>query len=431
MPEIWPPFADTLPPAADPEDLPSALPRTHPSILLVDDDPFMLGVQSRMLRSMGYPMIGAAEGADAARALLRSARQAVDVIVCDLNMPGTDGIAFLQQLNADHFHGSVILLSGEGSRIMHTVQKLLSGGQLVILGALEKPAGRAALRALLDCWKPPPPTPAAGAEAAVTEAELQSAVRERQWVLHYQPQVDLKTGGVIGVEALVRWNHPARGLVYPDAFIGLAEDCGLIAALTGWVLQQALEQLARWRAQGLSLKMAVNVSMKDLAAPDFAARVGALARSTGNGPQGLTLEVTESCLMSPTLVPLENLVRLRMQRFHLSIDDFGTGHSSLVQLRDVPFTELKIDRGFVHGARHNQVIRPMLEGSIGIAKRLGMLSVAEGVETEDDWRLLQEIGCDLAQGWFIARPMPHDGLQPWMERWAARQPHLVASQPES
>ncbi len=109
-----------------------------------------------------------------------------------------------------------------------------------------------------------------------------------------------------------------------------------------------------------------------------------------------------------------------MKGFGLSIDDFGTGHSSLVQLRDVPFTELKVDRGFVSGARHNQIIRPILEGSIGIAKRLGMQSVAEGVETEDDWQLMREIGCDQAQGWFIARPMPAERIVPWIEQRTSR-----------
>jgi len=131
--------------------------------------------------------------------------------------------------------------------------------------------------------------------------------------------------------------------------------------------------------------------------------------------------------MSPSPVPLENLVRLRLQRFDLSIDDFGTGHSSLAQLRDVPFTELKVDRGFVKGARHDQIIRPMLEGSIGIAKRLGMVVVSEGVETEDDWHLLREIGCDLAQGWFIGRPMSEEQIPRWLTHWRSRRDRLVAT----
>jgi EAL domain-containing protein (putative c-di-GMP-specific phosphodiesterase class I)/ActR/RegA family two-component response regulator len=431
MSDMWPPFAETLPVGLGAELFPSestAEPRRLPSILLVDDDPFMLGMQSRMLRGMGYPMIGTAGSADVALMLLLNDPQAVDVVVCDLNMPGMDGVEFLQRLSTSAFRGSIILLSGEGARIMHTVQKLLAGGQLVILGTLEKPAGRVALRALLDSWRPLATAAQAVAVPSFTEAEVHTANRERQWVLHYQPKVDLRTGKLVGTEALVRWNHPEHGLVYPDRFIGLTEDYGAVDALTEWVLQEALDQLASWHSQGLAIHMAVNVSMENLRAPDFARRVRALMRHSYNSPQDLTLEVTESRLMSPSSAPLESLVRLRMQRFGLSIDDFGTGHSSLVQLRDVPFTELKIDRGFVHGARNNQIIRPILEGSIGIAKRMGMQSVAEGVETEDDWNLLREIGCDLAQGWFIGRPMPPDQVQQWIEQWEPRRGQLVESQ---
>jgi EAL domain-containing protein (putative c-di-GMP-specific phosphodiesterase class I) len=227
------------------------------------------------------------------------------------------------------------------------------------------------------------------------------------------------------MEALVRWMHPRHGMVYPNDFIGVAEECGAIDALTEWVMQEAMRQLGRWQEAGLQTHMAANVSMENLRSPGFAARLGAWMRETAVPPAHVTLEITESRLMSPSPAPLESLVRLRMQGFGLSIDDFGTGHSSLAQLRDVPFTELKIDRGFVHGARHNQIIRPILEGSIGIAKRLGMRSVAEGVETEDDWHLLRDIGCDLAQGWYIARAMPPEQVPAWLRRWEARRAHLA------
>ncbi len=147
------------------------------------------------------------------------------------------------------------------------------------------------------------------------------------------------------MEALIRWNHPDHGLIYPDQFIGVAEDCGAIDAPTEWVLQEAMTQLVRWRAQGLRKRVAVNVSMENLRSPHFVRRDSALLHETGASPRDITLEITESRLISPSPTPLESLVRLRMQRFDLSIDDFGTGHSSLVQLRDVPFTELKVDRG--------------------------------------------------------------------------------------
>ncbi|MEP7302220.1 MAG: EAL domain-containing response regulator, partial [Caldimonas sp.] len=329
---MWPPSDDTLPMELDAlETLPGDLPppaRNQPSILLLDDDPFMLGMQSRMLRTMGYSMIGTSGSAEAALALLQANPKAVDVIVCDLNMPGMDGIEFLQQLGAGPFRGSVILLSGEGMRIMHTVQKLL-GDRVLVLGALEKPAGQFALRALLDRWTPLVPAVSAPVAHVFTAPEVQAATRLGQWVLHYQPKTDLRTGALTGVEALVRWNHPVHGLVYPDRFVSVAEDAGAIDALTDWVVREAVAQLARWQNQGLRLQMAVNVSMQNLDDPDFSTRTADLVRTARTAPQDLTLEVTESRLMAPASTPLENLVRLRMQRFGLSIDDFGTGHSSL------------------------------------------------------------------------------------------------------
>ena len=424
-------LGSTLPIGLNTPDVPAmpsigVAPSRQPGLLLVDDDPFMLGMQARMLRSMGYTTISTAGGADAALQLLSAGRAAVDIVVCDLNMPDVDGLEFLHRLVDSDFRGNVILLSGEGARIIHAVQRLLAGHPLKVLGALEKPAGRTALRMLLDQWQPTlAPVPAA-ARPSYTAADLLAAQKADQWVLHYQPQVDLRTGKLTGVEALVRWNHPVDGLVYPDRFIDLAEDCGAIDALTDWVLNAALAQLALWHQEGLHIQMAVNVSMENLGAADFVRKVVERVRHSCLSPQDLVLEVTESRVMAISAQPLETLVRLRMQRFGLSIDDFGTGHSSLAQLRDVPFTELKIDRGFVHGAGQNQLIRPILDGSIGIAQRLDLLTVGEGVETEDDWALLRQIGCDRAQGYFIGRPMPADRLRSWLVDWRAKQPRLTA-----
>jgi EAL domain-containing protein (putative c-di-GMP-specific phosphodiesterase class I) len=165
-----------------------------------------------------------------------------------------------------------------------------------------------------------------------------------------------------------------------------------------------------------------NLTSRDFS--DFLVRQTALERVD---PRSVVVEVTESRLMQDLRATLEVLTRLRLKGFRLSIDDFGTGHSSLAQLRDLPFTELKVDRGFVRGARDNQIIRPILEGSVGIARRLGLQSVAEGVETEEDWHLLRELGCDLAQGYCIGRPMPSQELQDWLDSWRSRSVALLAS----
>jgi EAL domain-containing protein (putative c-di-GMP-specific phosphodiesterase class I)/CheY-like chemotaxis protein len=416
------PLTGTIPRPADP--LRGMVRR--PRILLVDDDAFLLELQTRMLHDMGYTQTSLATSGVEALIQLEHDPHSAELILCDLGMPDMDGIEFLQKLNQSPFRGSVILLSGESIRVMHSVQKLLGGGALRILGALTKPANREALRALLDCWELRPELGAGASELSLTAEDVHVAMRERQWVLHYQPQVGIATGALVGMEALVRWNHPIHGLLSPDRFIGLAEDCGAIDELTEWVLTAAAGQAVSWHTHGLDAHIAVNVSMQSLGAAGFWRRCTNIVRAAGLPPQKVILEVTESRLAASSAAPLENLVRLRLQRFTLSIDDFGTGHSSLAQLRDIPFSELKIDRGFVHGARDNQIIRPILEGSLGIAARLSMRAVAEGVESQSDWDLLRELGCDFAQGYFISRPMAGDKVWEWMTLWRERAPLLVA-----
>lgn len=385
----------------------------------------MLEVQLRMLQGLGYSQLTTAATAQEALLQLEHDPHSAELLVCDLAMPDMDGIQFLQTLNASPFRGSVILLSGISARVMHTVQKLLGGSQLTILGALTKPATPGALRGLLECWTPQTGLNATTQPLIFTADDLRAASRERQWVVHYQPQVDLKTGEVVGMEALVRWTHPRYGLLHPEHFILQAEQCGAIDGLTDQVVSDSLAQQASWRSTGLRVQMAINVSTQNLQTPDFWRILTGGALGAGVAPQDVTLEITETRLMSSSRAPLENLVRLRLQGFNLSIDDFGVGHSSLAQLRDLPFTELKVDRGFVKGARNNQIVRPILEGSLGIAKRMGMRSVAEGVETEDDWRLMRELECDMAQGHFIAQPMPVEHVEEWLQLWQARRAGLV------
>lgn len=242
----------------------------------------------------------------------------------------------------------------------------------------------------------------------------------------YQPQVELATGQVAGVETLVRWQHPEDGLVGPEHFIPLAEEHHLIDDLTRSMLGHALLQARAWTEAGLRLHVGVNISMDNLGALDFPDFVARALVTAGVPPEQLVLEVTESRLMTNALSALDILTRLRLKHIGLSIDDFGTGHSSLAQLRDIPFDELKLDKGFVHGAHHDISNRAILEANLGMARQLGMRSVAEGVEDRADWDLLQRMRCDLAQGYFISRPMAGSEIPGWIAQWEPRRIELVA-----
>lgn len=398
-------------------------------VLVIDDEPFVLGLLARQLANLGAHEVMTCERAEDALSLLATEPSVADVLFCDLNMPEMDGVEFVRRLAQLEYAGSLVLVSGEDERVLQTAERLARAHGLHVLGAMHKPVSPERLQALLARGDPGPAAASRAARKIYGADELRRAIRDGQLVNHYQPKVELATGAVVGVETLVRWRHPQDGLVYPDQFIATAEEHGLIDDLTRAVLAAALGQARRWHDGGLALQVAVNVSMDnltDLEFPDFVAREAAKA---GIAAASLVLEVTESRLMKDPLAPLDILTRLRLKRIGLSIDDFGTGHSSLAQLRDIPFEELKVDRGFVHGACRDASLRAIVEASLGMAGQLGMRTVAEGVEDRDDWDFLRAAGCDQAQGWFIARPMPADALPEWIVGWERRRGELTVTAP--
>ncbi|MCG2576859.1 EAL domain-containing response regulator [Dechloromonas sp. XY25] len=388
-------------------------------ILVLDDEPFMLQLIAHMLARQGFTQVTTCDTARAALEWVGSAQRTPDLILSDLNMPEMDGIEFVRKLVEHHYAGSLILVSGEGERLLQTAEKLVEAHRITLLGHLNKPISPDGLARLLEKWLPPAPKVPRPTKKIYGVDEVRAAIANGELINFYQPKVALATGRVVGVETLVRWRHPADGLVFPDQFIGVAEEHGLIGDLTRAVLYAALAQAKDWQEAGLELRVAVNVSMDNLTSLEFSGLVTGLVAAAGVAPQKIVLEVTESRLMGDLRTPLEILTRLRLKRFGLSIDDFGTGHSSLVQLRDIPFNQLKIDQSFVHGAHANETIRAIYLASIGLAKQLGMEVVGEGVEDLADWDFLRQTGCDLAQGYFIARPMPAADLPSWMAEWKA------------
>lgn len=395
-------------------------------VLLVDDDHFALKLLTRLLANHGFANVVTHEHAADAVALLEFDNQAFDLILCDLQMPGMDGVEFIRQLVRIGYAGGLVLVSGEDTRILQTAEKLSRAHRLNVLGALKKPVSPVQLQQVLKNHRQPAAMWPAASKTYAREA-LSQAISGDELVNYYQPKVDLASGTVIGVETLVRWRHPVDGLVYPDQFIGMAEETGLIDDLTCIVLGGALRQARIWQDAGLDLCVAVNVSMDNLISLEFPDFVAQAVCQAGVPPTSLLLEVTESRLMKDPLSALDILTRLRLKHISLSIDDFGTGHSSLAQLRDIPFDELKVDRSFVHGASRDPSLRALFEASLGMARQLGMKTVAEGVEDREDWDFLRLVGCDTAQGYFIARPMPAADLPGWMDDWEARLRALVAS----
>jgi EAL domain-containing protein (putative c-di-GMP-specific phosphodiesterase class I) len=247
-----------------------------------------------------------------------------------------------------------------------------------------------------------------------TIEQLRTALTAGQLTCHYQPKCELRTGAVVGVEALVRWQHPDRGLLYPDAFLPLAEQAGLMGSLAGAVLDTAVAQGAAWRDSGLSLPVAVNLSATNLLDASLPGRVADLLRAYRYDPAMLVLEITEDVLMTDPQRAHDVLVRLRALGVGIAIDDYGTGYSSLKYLRTLPVTELKLDRAFVHGLARDPRDEAIVRTTVDLAHSLGIAMVAEGVETAEDWACLARLGCDVAQGYYLSRPIPAAELARWV-----------------
>lgn len=400
--------------------VPAGTDKTAIRILVLDDDPLMLEMMSHVLGNLGFADLTLCDNGPAALQHIDGERPP-ELVLLDLNMPEMDGVEFVRRLVARNFAGRLILVSGEDPRVLNMVENLIRAHNMAVVGQLKKPFTRAGLGDIMEkavrkpVWEPAP-------RKTYDVEAVRGAIEGNELVNFYQPKVNVASGALTGVETLVRWNHPQDGWVFPDQFVGVAERHGLIDPLTRVVLRAALEQSQRWRAGGLPLTIAVNVSVDNLASLDFADFVAREAQQAGVAPQEVVLEITESRLMLDRPAPLDVLARLRMKRFRLALDDFGTGHASLRQLHEIPFDELKIDRRFVHDAGKNPTARAIYDASLALGKQLGMTVVAEGVENRGDWDMLQKTGCDFAQGYFIGRPMPAEDLSEWMQQWRRRRP---------
>ena len=388
-------------------------------VLLVDDDEFVLDFVEDMLHGLGVKSVSRSLDGNAALAAVDGAIRPLQLLICDLNMPGMDGIEFLRHLADRGFEGGVILSSGSDKRVIKTVESLVQAHKLRFLGTLQKPVEEAALLTALINFTGLEPKANYGPIQELSPEEIRAGLDAGQMETFFQPKVTVADRRVVGAECLVRWRHPERGLIQPAAFISVAEEHGLIDDLTMAVFHKAMGHLKEWTRLGHDLKVSVNVSMDNLDRLDLPEVFADIVRQAGVETGRVILEMTESRLMSNIVTSLEIITRLRLKGFDLSIDDFGTGYSSMEKLKQLPFTELKVDRSFVCGATRDSVSRAILESSVQMGHALGMSVVAEGAETQEDWDQLVAVGCDEVQGYFVARPMPAEDFIAWKTRWEA------------
>lgn len=388
------------------------------SVMVVEDDAFQRRMLVRMLNDMGVNKIDQAPEGQAALEILLERTDPVDIVISDLDMPNMDGMELMRHLGEHQSVGSVILTSGLDATLINSVETMARAYGIDLLGGIEKPVtqsklGRLLKRYLLDgaLKQTSDLTP------VYTLDEIRAGLDACEFRPYYQPKVDIATGKVVGAEALVRWMHPRDGVVSPIKFIPQMEEADLIDDLTWTILADGATHCRRLREYGFDMTVAVNLSLRSLTQTGIAERVVDILRSAELDPCHIVLEVTETAAISNVGHVLENLARLRMKGFGLAIDDYGTGYSSMQQLSRIPFTELKIDRAFVADASRQERLKVMVSASLDMTRKLGLKSVAEGVENRTDWELLARMKCDVAQGYFIARPMPYEALCEWIPNW--------------
>jgi len=377
-----------------------------------------------------------------ARLFLQKNIYDTDIVLLDLMMPEIDGIEVIRHLAKRKSRAYLVLISGYDAGVLHSAEGLARDHGLKVSGDYTKPISIVSLMDLLaelleeieqeqKTFQITEPINNYDQDVEIDDSlresvtkllfvpdfdDLKHAIYQGQLQLHYQPQLQITTGKLIGVEALVRWQHPIHGLIFPDQFIPLAEQTGLIEDLTSSVIDIAVGQSALWKKQGFAVKISVNISSKNITSLQLPEQLSSLVTHNQIDPSMMVLEVTESALMGELTTSLDILTRLRLKGFQLSIDDFGTGFSSLSQLHRVPFTELKIDRSFIAKMNQDPESCAIVETCIMLGHKLNMEVVAEGIEDQAIWNLLSSLGCDIGQGYHVAKPMVAEELLQWAQK---------------
>lgn len=385
---------------------------TSPKLVVLDDEKDLAGFVCDVAELSGF----STQSFNRADAFKSNFRDDADVIVLDLLLPDIDGVEIIRFLAETGTKAQLILVSGFDDGVLHAAQNLVIEQGLPLIGSLSKPFRKNDLSSLLQ--KASTDTRQETSKKinySLTTQDLKNAIANDFIKPYYQPKIHLLSKKVVGLEALVRWDHPDFGILLPDSFLTIAENSNLIDDITWVMLQKSVEQCQRWNHKNLKLTIAINVSastMKDLSTPE---KVSDLLHKHRVDSRQIMFEMTETALMTEFTKSLDILTRLRMKGFRLSIDDFGTGYSSLVQLHRAPFAELKIDKSFVSIMETDKEAYAIVETVIALAQKLDMQVVAEGVESESVLEILTSLACDMAQGFHISKPLSAEEITQWLK----------------
>lgn len=388
------------------------------SALVIDDDDFSRATLVRLLRRLGAGTVTEAPGGREAITAAAAHDGRLDLVMCDLKMPQVDGIETTRCLAASYPGIAIILASGADDRILRAARDMAGSLGLRSLRTVCKPVTLQALRDVFleiegELDDAATKSPDRSCKAVFDRSDIERGFAAREFTAYFQPQVDLKSGQATGAEALVRWIHPQHGVLLPGHFLPAVWQACLFDQMTDLMLAEASEQCAGWRSIGLDFTVSVNLPPACLVSTGLPSRLEDIALAHGLAAEHVVLEVTEDGWLKKQRHGRELLTRLRLRGFGLSIDDFGTGFSTLQQLLHAPFNEMKIDRSFVAAAPRDPEAAIALKSSIRLARDLGLTVVGEGVETHAHWQLLQEAGCDVAQGYLIAHPLPAHAFTRW------------------
>jgi EAL domain-containing protein (putative c-di-GMP-specific phosphodiesterase class I) len=384
-----------------------------PVLLALDDDREIAETLCEIAVRAGFRAVPSTEPARL-RELIETARP--DVIILDLQMPGEDGVSALRHLADTGSTAKIFIVTGMDERTIAAAEQYGLRRGLGILGTLQKPFDPAELLARLER--------AHAAIRPLTAKDLEHAIDNGELVVHYQPIIRRfadNTWDICAVEALLRWNHPIRGLLTPDSFVSMGEAHGLSRAMTDFVLQRGIEQLKGWEALRLRIGLRVNIAATLISDIEFPDRLEAMLIEQSLDADLLALEITETAMLEQTPEAFDILTRLRIKNIGLAIDDFGIGYSSLTQLFRMPFNEMKVDRSLVGRIAESKEAWIMVDALVSLAHKLNLTVCAEGVENLATLEALGKFGCDFAQGYYISTPVPAAEIPKIIAHWDQRQ----------